>query len=89
MDYMRQLRVQPPRHYDLREWKPYVVMLSDRTPQIYNHIRMLDKDRDGLIFILVGRRAEQLAPLIDKSKHDVRDYEPYFYREDNIRWMIR
>lgn len=42
----------------------------------------------GLIVILVGKEAEEFEAIFDKTKHDVRVCEPYFYADDAINWRI-
>lgn len=44
--------------------------------------------KKGLIVILVGKSAESLLPVFDLRHHDIRDYEPYFYRDDPVNWRI-
>lgn len=56
--------------------------------ELYNTCRRLNDRYVGLIVILVGKQANELEAVFDKSKHDVRTEEPFFYKEDNIEWKI-
>jgi hypothetical protein len=87
-DYVRQLKLPPPRHWDFRSWSDRILWYSHRQHQLYNHLRVLDKHHIGLVFIFVGKEAEQYVSLIDKTKHDVRDCAPWFFSDDAIDWRV-
>ena len=88
-DYLVCLKTMPPRHWDFREWKKEILMLSYKDDQIFETLTYLNRFTEGLIFIFIGKQAENYAVIIDKTKHDIRDIEPYFFKEDHIKWIIK
>lgn len=64
-------------------------MLEQDDPSVFQILTMLNRKTVGKIFIFVGPKAENYAVIIDKSKHDVRECEPYFFPEDDVQWKIR